>query len=665
MSSRLALWVAALGAALAFCGAVRAQTPLLQEVHTLSSAVTPVERELAIENAGSYQLKLTDLRVPAAFTSLKLAVTNGTAVLATVTGNAASPVTVNFDAPAGATLIVRVIGKPATAAGTGSVGWTVTRLSDAFVVQNVVETIGAPPAGLADNQASIDTTFTPTASGNYDVVLTDINVPQALNDLILSVTRVGDSSPLVIIPKTAGTTAFATFSATAGANYHIVALAESDATLKAGLFSVRVRDSSGVTVFSQTQALGRVERLSSVTLAAGPHELVLTDLQFPIALSRIGAAVILNGERAAIATATGTTPFAAAAATYDLYSVAIAAGTSPGSYGIEVRPQGGAPLFSAVKTVGGTTGTTPGYSFIADVPTAGAYKLRLADFAFPASFTAVQVAASQSGALLGTLSASGPLDLPNVAAGKLFIVVLAQQTAGSSGVFGLDLAPAAGGATVFDATQGVGNLFQSRKISVPTAGSYRVTVQDVGFPVAFRELGAVATRGADRLGTVLSGSTAGGSHFDFDATPGNYFVSFVATPDPAENAGTYGIVVNTKPPSPTVTLTATPNPVKVGSTVTLTWTVTNATSCVASDGWSGSRKPADNPFTTAPINTATTFTLACSGDGGTTTKSVTVTTEAQTSGGKRGGGAIDRTLLLGLGLCLVLAASRRRVSGRA
>jgi hypothetical protein len=186
----------------------------------------------------------------------------------------------------------------------------------------------------------------------------------------------------------------------------------------------------------------------------------------------------------------------------------------------------------------------------------------------------------------------------------------------------------------------------------------------VNFPVAFSELGAIATRGADRLGTVLSGSTPGGSHFDFDATPGNYFVSFVATPNPTENAGTYGIIVNTKPPSPTVTLTASAQTVTSGSTVDLTWTVTNATSCVASEGWSGSRDPASGTFKTAAITTATTFTLACSGDGGSTSKSVTVGIAAQSSGGKHGGGAIDATLLLGLGLCLVLATHRRRLMSR-
>jgi hypothetical protein len=231
-------------------------------------------------------------------------------------------------------------------------------------------------------------------------------------------------------------------------------------------------------------------------------------------------------------------------------------------------------------------------------------------------------------------------------------------------VFGIDLAPSAGGATVFDATQGVGALFQTRKVSVLAAGTYRVSVQDVGFPAPFTEFGALATRGAERLGTIVSGSSAGSSFFDFDATPGNYFISFVAKPNTTDNAGTYGIVVNTKPAAPTVTLTASATTVQVGATVDISWTVANATSCVSSDGWTGSRDPAgsgNTPFKSAPINTPTTFTLACTGDGGTTTKSVTVQTEAQNSGGKKGGGgAVDTTLLIGLGLGLALAVGRNR-----
>ena len=49
---------------------------------------------------------------------------------------------------------------------------------------------------------------------------------------------------------------------------------------------------------------------------------------------------------------------------------------------------------------------------------------------------------------------------------------------------------------------------------------------------------------------------------------------------------------------------------------TLTWTATNATSCTASNGWSGSRETSGTEQV-GPISAATTFALACSNNGGT------------------------------------------------
>jgi len=76
------------------------------------------------------------------------------------------------------------------------------------------------------------------------------------------------------------------------------------------------------------------------------------------------------------------------------------------------------------------------------------------------------------------------------------------------------------------------------------------------------------------------------------------------------------------PIAPTVILTAIPTSVTQGASSTLTWVTTNAIQCTASDGWSGAKATTS---TQSVVPTATTtYTLACSGAGGTTTKSVTV-----------------------------------------
>ena len=76
-------------------------------------------------------------------------------------------------------------------------------------------------------------------------------------------------------------------------------------------------------------------------------------------------------------------------------------------------------------------------------------------------------------------------------------------------------------------------------------------------------------------------------------------------------------------PAPTVTLQAEPTEVASGGTTTLTWSSTNADSCQASGGWSGAMLVSGSE-TSGPLTASTTFTLDCTGRGGTASASVTV-----------------------------------------
>lgn len=60
-----------------------------------------------------------------------------------------------------------------------------------------------------------------------------------------------------------------------------------------------------------------------------------------------------------------------------------------------------------------------------------------------------------------------------------------------------------------------------------------------------------------------------------------------------------------------------------GSSVTLSWSASNANNCTASGGWSGSR-PLSGSETVGPLTRETGFTLSCSGDGGGSVRQVTV-----------------------------------------
>lgn len=77
-----------------------------------------------------------------------------------------------------------------------------------------------------------------------------------------------------------------------------------------------------------------------------------------------------------------------------------------------------------------------------------------------------------------------------------------------------------------------------------------------------------------------------------------------------------------EPEDPTVDLTASPTTISEGSNSVLSWTTTNATSCTKSVGWSGATTTSGT-LSVAPIAT-TTYSIECSGPGGTASDSVTV-----------------------------------------
>jgi hypothetical protein len=72
-----------------------------------------------------------------------------------------------------------------------------------------------------------------------------------------------------------------------------------------------------------------------------------------------------------------------------------------------------------------------------------------------------------------------------------------------------------------------------------------------------------------------------------------------------------------------VTVTANPTAVLAGQSTTLTWTSTNATICTASGGWSGT-EPTNGSASSAAVNAAATYTLTCTGPGGSAASSAMV-----------------------------------------
>jgi hypothetical protein len=387
--------------------------------------------------------------------------------------------------------------------------------------------------------------------------------------------------------------------------------------------------------------------IGTPVLTAGNHTLTLSDLSFPAALTQLSAAVLLTGQSAAAPlTAAGTRTFSAAAGTYQVFGLATPQTTAPaaGAYSIQIQPAGAATAELAVaRAVTGSGSPLTAYSFDTSVASAGTYAVNLQDFSFPVPLNSVRLAAVQGGALIGTPLVSGGTLTASAQAGPITLLVIAQGDPSHGGLFDVNVTASGSSALLFDATQGVGAAFISRKVTVTSAGTYGISSSDVGFPASFGNLALIVTQGANNLGSIFSlGNLALTA-----TTPGDYFLNIVAQPSGA--AGTYALTMGA---TPVVSLTASATSVTQGGTVTLTWSAQNATSCSASGGWSGTQKLSDSIQTSA-ITATTVFTLTCTGIGGTATKSVSISaTDPPAKSGGGGGGEMDGVFVLGLGVLI-------------
>lgn len=116
-------------------------------------------------------------------------------------------------------------------------------------------------------------------------------------------------------------------------------------------------------------------------------------------------------------------------------------------------------------------------------------------------------------------------------------------------------------------------------------------------------------------------ATAGTQTLTNLTATGTYVLSCTGTGGTAAQSVT--IAVASATPAPTVMLSASSTSVLSGSPVTLSWSTTNASSCTASNAWTGSKSTSGSEAT-ANLTATSTFTLTCSGTGGSGAQSVTV-----------------------------------------
>ena len=85
-------------------------------------------------------------------------------------------------------------------------------------------------------------------------------------------------------------------------------------------------------------------------------------------------------------------------------------------------------------------------------------------------------------------------------------------------------------------------------------------------------------------------------------------------------------------PAPVISFSATPTSAPISSSVTLSWSSSNASSCSASGSWQGSKGVSGSENIIISNIGNNDFSISCSGSGGTSSKSLTVVGYRETLG---------------------------------
>jgi probable HAF family extracellular repeat protein len=163
--------------------------------------------------------------------------------------------------------------------------------------------------------------------------------------------------------------------------------------------------------------------------------------------------------------------------------------------------------------------------------------------------------------------------------------------------------------------------------------------------------------------------TASGAHSVTETAPGTFSYGLSCIVGSQVQTATVTPAVVVAWPVVTATLSASPTTVTVGHPSTLTWTSTNATSCVSSgggsnDGWPATRTtngsaPVTEPTALSTSSETVIYTITCtSSASGLSAKAMA--TVIQTAPSSGGGGSFDLLTLLLLGMLPALRRLRRR-----
>ena len=119
------------------------------------------------------------------------------------------------------------------------------------------------------------------------------------------------------------------------------------------------------------------------------------------------------------------------------------------------------------------------------------------------------------------------------------------------------------------------------------------------------------------------------------ASAGSYTYTLTCTGSGGVNSQSATVVVSSNPTPPAVSVVMNVNPTTItaGQSALLSWTTTNASSCVASGSWGGAQPTAGSAVSTGTLSVAAvySYTLTCNGPGGSGSATATLTANPATA----------------------------------
>ncbi len=215
-------------------------------------------------------------------------------------------------------------------------------------------------------------------------------------------------------------------------------------------------------------------------------------------------------------------------------------------------------------------------------------------------------------------SASGPLSGPRATSGSEIV------TPASAGTYNYRLTCSGPGGTATDPS----------KLTVVGGSAPVVSISAAPAAIASGQASTLTWTSTGATSCTASGAWSGakpisGSESLAPTVSGT--TTYTLTCSGSGGSGNRSATVTVTAPVPTVSLAVNPGGITLGQSLTLNWSLTNASSCTASNAWSGAKANSGSETITPTAAGTLTYTLACNGAGGTASRSVTATVNPSTA----------------------------------